>query len=105
LAAKQNLNLRKEDLHPMRRLIPINEQYPHFVADLKHSFWGGFHGQVRRFFNEALERESIRSPEAYFRLQPRGTHREPPRPAQRFLLPKHFRRVVDARPKLFGEGN
>ena len=49
----------------MRRVIPITEQYQHFVEDLKGSFWGDFHGQVRRFCNEALERESLRLREVY----------------------------------------
>jgi hypothetical protein len=49
----------------MRRIIPITEQYQHFVEDLKGSFWGDFYGQVRRFCHEALERESIRLQEAY----------------------------------------
>ena len=44
----------------MRRVIPITEQYQHFVADLQGSFWGDCYGQVRRLVNEAVERESIR---------------------------------------------
>lgn len=54
----------------MRRLIPITEQYQHFVEDLKGSFWGDFYGQVRRFCNEALERESLRLREAYLNCGP-----------------------------------
>lgn len=49
----------------MRRVIPITEQYQHFVADLQDSFWGDCYGQVRRLCNEAIERESIRLREVY----------------------------------------
>ncbi len=49
----------------MRRLIPITEQYQHFVADLKGGFWGDVHGQVRRLCNEAIQRESLLLREAY----------------------------------------
>src|SRR4029077_4980685 len=49
----------------MRRVIPITEQYQHFVADLQGSFWGDCYGQVRRLCNEAIERESIRLREVY----------------------------------------
>jgi len=33
----------------MRRVIPITEQYQHFVEDLRGSFWADVHSQVRRF--------------------------------------------------------
>ena len=49
----------------MRRVIPITEQYQHFVEDLQGSFWGDCYGQVRRLCNEAIERESIRLRETY----------------------------------------
>lgn len=49
----------------MRRVIPITEQYQHFVADLQGSFWGDCYGQVRRLCREAIERESIRLREVY----------------------------------------
>jgi len=49
----------------MRRVIPITEQYQHFVADLQGGFWGDCYGQVRRLCNEAIERESIRLREVY----------------------------------------
>ena len=49
----------------MRRIIPITEQYQHFVEDLKGGFWGDVYGQVRRCCNEAMERESIRLREVY----------------------------------------
>jgi hypothetical protein len=49
----------------MRRVIPITEQYQHFVADLQGGFWGDCYEQARRFVNEAIERESILLREAY----------------------------------------
>lgn len=49
----------------MRRVIPITEQFQHFVEDLQGGFWGDCYGQVRRLCNEAIERESLRLREAY----------------------------------------
>jgi len=49
----------------MRRVIPITEQYQHFVEDWKGGFWADMHSQVRRFCNEALERESLRLREVF----------------------------------------
>jgi len=53
----------------MRRVIPITEQYQHFVEDLKESFWSDFYGQTQRFCNEALERESMRMREVYLNCE------------------------------------
>ncbi len=53
----------------MRRVIPITEQYQHFVEDLRGSFWADVHSQVRRFCNEALERESMRLREVYLNCE------------------------------------
>ena len=49
----------------MRRVIPITEQYQHFVASLQERFWGDLHGEVHRLCREAIERESLRLCEAY----------------------------------------
>jgi transposase-like protein len=49
----------------MRRVIPITEQYQHFVADLQGGFWGDCYQQARRLCHEAIERESIRLRAAY----------------------------------------
>ncbi len=68
----------------MRRVIPITEQYQHFVADLQGSFWGDCYGQARRFVNQAIERESIRLREAYLHCE--RYQRTAARPAQRLLL-------------------
>lgn len=54
----------------MRRVIPISEQYQHFVADLQGGFWGDCYGQARRFLHDAIERESLRLREVYLRCQP-----------------------------------
>ncbi len=53
----------------MRRVIPITEQYQHFVADLQGSFWSDCFGQARRFVNQAIERESLCLREAYLHCQ------------------------------------
>jgi len=31
---------RKEDLHPMAKIIPITEHFQHFLAEMEESFWG-----------------------------------------------------------------
>jgi transposase-like protein len=49
----------------MRRVIPITEQYQHFVEDVQGGFWQDVHSQVRHFCNQAIERESIRLREVY----------------------------------------
>jgi putative transposase len=54
----------------MRRVIPISEQFQHFVADLQGSFWGDCYGQARRLIHETIERESLRLREIYLRCQP-----------------------------------
>jgi Transposase, Mutator family/LexA-binding, inner membrane-associated putative hydrolase len=50
---------------PMRRVIPITEQFQHFVEELQGNFWGDCYGQARRFVHEAIERESLRLREVY----------------------------------------
>lgn len=49
----------------MRRVIPITEQFQHFVEDCRGNFWQDFSGVVRRFCQQALERESLRLREAH----------------------------------------
>jgi len=43
----KNLNLRRGDVHLMRTVIPITEQYQHFVADLHSGFLHKQLGQRR----------------------------------------------------------
>jgi hypothetical protein len=38
----------------MRRVIPITEQFQHFVAELKESFWGDVYGRTRQFWQDPL---------------------------------------------------
>jgi len=54
----------------MRRVIPITEQYQHFVEELQGGFWADLHSQVRRQCNQAIERESLRLREVYLNCQP-----------------------------------
>jgi putative transposase len=49
----------------MRRVIPITEQYQHFVEQSGDQFWLDVHSQVRRLCREGIERESLRLREAY----------------------------------------
>ena len=53
----------------MRRVIPITEQFQHFVEDLKGSFWGDLYTQTRQFWKQALELESARLRDRYMHCQ------------------------------------
>jgi len=53
----------------MRRVIPITEQFQHFVEDLKGSFWGDLYTQTRQFWKQALELESTRLRDRYMHCQ------------------------------------
>lgn len=44
----------------MRRVIPITEQFPHFVEDLRGGFWGDVYGKTRQYWSRAPELESAR---------------------------------------------
>jgi putative transposase len=53
----------------MRRVIPITEQFQHFVAELKESFWGDVYGRTRLFWQKFLEEESAKERDRYLGLQ------------------------------------
>jgi transposase-like protein len=44
----------------MRTVAPVTEQFQHFVADLKESFWGDVYGKVRGKLEKFLAKESER---------------------------------------------
>jgi putative transposase len=44
----------------MRTVAPVTEQFQHFMADLKESFWGDVYGQVRGSLEKFLAKESER---------------------------------------------
>ena len=50
----------KGDLHPMAKLVPIDEQFQHFVAELKESFWEDVYGQTRQAWQRFFELQSDR---------------------------------------------
>jgi hypothetical protein len=41
-----------------RKVTPITEQFQHFVADVKESFWGDLYGKRRQAWKQALEEDS-----------------------------------------------
>lgn len=53
----------------MRRVIPITEQFQHFVAELKESFWGDVYGRTRLFWQKFLEEQSTRERDQYLGLK------------------------------------
>jgi hypothetical protein len=50
----------KGDLHPMAKVIPINERFQHFVEELQESFWGDLYGRTRQAWKRFFELESER---------------------------------------------
>lgn len=53
----------------MRRVIPMTEQFQHFVAEVKESFWGDVYGRTRLFWQKFLEAESARARDRYLGLR------------------------------------
>lgn len=49
----------------MRKIVPVTEQFQHFVAELKESFWGDLYGRTRQFWKEFLQKESERERDRY----------------------------------------
>ncbi len=47
----------------MAKVIPISEQFQHFVPDLKESFWGDLYGKTKQAWQKFLEAESDRERE------------------------------------------
>jgi putative transposase len=54
----------------MRRLIPMTEQFQHFVKDLKESFWGDLYGLTAMVWKRALEEDSARLREVHLGCDP-----------------------------------
>jgi putative transposase len=52
------------------KVIPITEQFQHFVADLKESFWGDLYGKTRQAWEHALEEDSEAAMARYLGLNP-----------------------------------
>src|SRR5215472_10508333 len=44
----------------MRRLIPITEQFQHYLESVKESFWGDLYQRTRLAWEKFLEAESLR---------------------------------------------
>jgi putative transposase len=51
----------------MRRVIPITEQFQHFMHEVRGNFWGDCYTQTRLFWTQALEAESARLRDVYMR--------------------------------------
>ena len=49
----------------MGKVTPITEHFQHFVRDLKDSFWGDMHGQVRQAAKRLFELLSERQRDLY----------------------------------------
>ncbi len=52
----------------MGKVTPITEQFQHFVADLKESFWGDLYGKTKQAWQKLLEAESNREREKFLGL-------------------------------------
>lgn len=53
----------------MRRVIPITEQFQHFVAEVKESFWGDIYGRTQLFWQKFLEGQSVQERDRYLGLE------------------------------------
>jgi len=49
----------------MARVIPITEQFQHFVSELKESFWGDLYGKTKLAWKEFLEGVSAEGRDRY----------------------------------------
>lgn len=65
----------------MRTVAPMTEQFGHFVADLKETFWGDVYGRAKGALERYLEEESARLRDRQVRCEPRK--QEPTRRGQR----------------------
>ena len=54
----------------MRTVAPMTEQFQHFVADLKETFWGDVYGKAKGVLAGFLEEESARQRDQYVRSEP-----------------------------------
>jgi transposase-like protein len=52
----------------MGRVIPISEQFQHFVEDLKESFWGDLYQKTKLAWKQFLEEESRKERDRYLRV-------------------------------------
>lgn len=55
----------------MRTVAPMTEQFQHFVANLKETFWGDVYGKAKGVLQKHLEEESARLRDQYVRCEPR----------------------------------
>ena len=62
----------------MRTVAPMTEQFQHFVADLKETFWGDVCGKAKGALEEFLAQESARQRDESVRCEP-----HPQRPTRR----------------------
>lgn len=63
----------------MKKVTPITEQFQHFVADLRESFWGDLYGKTKQIWKQLLEEDSEVQMARYLGLNPyeRGTAAQP----------------------------
>jgi transposase-like protein len=54
----------------MGKVTPITEQYQHFLAELRETFWGDLYGQTRRAWKALFEAESERERQRYLGCGP-----------------------------------
>jgi putative transposase len=62
----------------MGRVIPMTEQYQHFVREVRENFWGDLYGRTRQFWKDFWEEQSRRERERYLGVKDyeRGVERE-----------------------------
>jgi transposase-like protein len=54
----------------MKTVTPVTEQFQHFVADLRESFWGDLYGKTKQIWKQLLEADSEAAMARYLGLDP-----------------------------------
>jgi hypothetical protein len=49
----------------MAKIIPITEHLPHFLAEMKESFWGDLYGQTKQAWQQFFQLQSERQRDRY----------------------------------------
>ena len=52
----------------MRRVVPMTEQFQHFLTEVKESFWGELYGRTRAMWKDFFEEQSQRDRDRYLGL-------------------------------------
>jgi len=78
----------------MGKVTPITEQFQHFVADLKESFWGDLYGQTRQAWKRFLDQQSMRERDRYLKVGWYERAEEPEREYRNGFYEREYSTIV-----------